>query len=80
MYPQEPDSWVSIVSDYGWTARARSPTEAEDFSSNLCVQTGSRAHPASYVMGIGGSFPERKAWLGPDAYHSPASSAKVKKQ
>jgi hypothetical protein len=40
-----------------WTAELRSPTEAEDFSSNLCVQTDSGAHPASYTMGTGGSFP-----------------------
>jgi hypothetical protein len=28
-------------------------TEAEDFSSSLCVQTGSGAHPASCTMGTG---------------------------
>jgi hypothetical protein len=32
-----------------------------DFSSSLCVQTGSGAHPASYTMGTGGSFPGDKA-------------------
>jgi hypothetical protein len=31
----------------------RSPTGAEDFSSSLCVQTGSGAHPASYPMSTG---------------------------
>jgi hypothetical protein len=31
----------------------RSPAEARDFSSNLCVQTGSGAHPASCTMGTG---------------------------
>jgi hypothetical protein len=47
-------SSVSIVSDYGLDDRAievRSPAEAKDFSSNLCVQTGSGAHPASCPMG-----------------------------
>jgi hypothetical protein len=47
----------SIVSDYGLDDRVievRSPTEAEDFSSSPCVQTGSEAHPASYPMGTGG--------------------------
>jgi hypothetical protein len=39
-----------------WTAGVRSLTEAEDLSSNLCIQTGSEAHPASYTMDIGGSF------------------------
>jgi hypothetical protein len=56
----EPGSSGSIVSDYGLDDRAigvRSPAGAEDFSSILCVQTGSGAHPASCPMGTGGSFP-----------------------
>jgi hypothetical protein len=47
-------SSVSIVSDYGLDNRAmgvRSPAGAKDFSSILCVQTGSGAHPASCPMG-----------------------------
>jgi hypothetical protein len=36
-----------------WTIEVRSPTGAEDFSSSLCVQIGSGAHPASYSMGTG---------------------------
>jgi hypothetical protein len=54
----------SIVSDYGLDDRAigvRSPAQAKDFSSNLCVQTGSGAHPASCTMGTGGPFPGGKA-------------------
>jgi hypothetical protein len=46
----------SIVSDNVVDNRAievRSPAEAKDFSSNLCVQTGSEAHPASCTMGAG---------------------------
>jgi hypothetical protein len=35
----------------------RSPAGAKDFSSNLCVQTGSEAHPASCTMGTGSPFP-----------------------
>jgi hypothetical protein len=54
-------SSVSIVSGYGLDDRAievRSAAEAKDFfSSNLCVQTGSGAHPASCTMGTGGSSP-----------------------
>jgi hypothetical protein len=49
-------SSVSIVSGYGLDDREiefRSPAEAKDFSSNLCVQTGSGAHPASCTMGTG---------------------------
>jgi hypothetical protein len=71
----------SIVSDYGLDDRAievRSPTGAEDFSSSLCVQTGSGAHPASYPMGTGGPFPGDKVRPGRDADHSPPSSAEVK--
>jgi hypothetical protein len=58
----------------------RYPTEAEDFSSNLCVQTGSGAHPSSYTMRNGGSFPGCKARPGRDADLSPPSSAEVKKE
>jgi hypothetical protein len=70
----------SIVSDYGLDDRAvgvRSPAGAEDFSSNLCVQTGSGANPASCTMGTGGPFPGGKARPGRDADHSPQSSAEV---
>jgi hypothetical protein len=63
-----------------WTAGVRSLTEAEDFSSNLCVQISSGAYPASYKMGTRGSFPGGKARPGRDADHSPPSSAEVKKE
>jgi hypothetical protein len=65
----------SIVSDYGMDIRAigvRSPAGAKDFPSNLCVQTGSGAHPASCTMGTGGPFPGGKARPGRDADHSPS--------
>jgi hypothetical protein len=71
------------VSDYGLDDRAievRSLTGAEDFSSSPCVQTGSGAHPASYPMGTGGSFPGGKAQPGRHADHSPPSSADVKNE
>jgi hypothetical protein len=71
-------SSVSIVSDYGLDDWVWSPTEAEDFSSSLCVQTGSGAHPASCPMGTGGSFPGGKARPGRYADHSPPSSAEIK--
>jgi hypothetical protein len=64
----------SIVSDYGLDDRAigvRSPAGANDFSSILCVQTGSGAHPA------GGPFPRGKARPGRDSDQSPPSSAEV---
>jgi hypothetical protein len=55
-----------------------SPTEAEDFSSSPCVQTGSGAHPASCPVGAGGPFPGGKARPGRGADPSPPSSAEVK--
>jgi hypothetical protein len=58
----------------------RSPTEAEDISSILGIQTGSGAHLASCTMGTGGPFPGGKARLGRDANHSLPSSAKVKNE
>jgi hypothetical protein len=73
-------SSVSIVSDCGLDDLAIgvwSPAGAKDFSSNLCVQTGSGAHPASCTMGTGGPFPGGKARPGRDADHSPPSSAEV---
>jgi hypothetical protein len=57
----------SIVSDYGLDDRAigvRFPAGAKDFSSNLCVQTGSGAHPVSCPVGTGGPFPGAKRGRG----------------
>jgi hypothetical protein len=63
----EPGSSGSIVSDYGLDYRAigvRSLAGAKEFSSNLCVQTGSGAHPASCTMCTGGPFPGAKRGWG----------------
>jgi hypothetical protein len=60
-------SSVSIVSDYGLDDRAigvRSPAGSKDLSSNLCVQTGSEAQPASCTMRTGGPFPGAKCGRG----------------
>jgi hypothetical protein len=57
----------SIVSDYGLDDRAigvRFPAGPKDFSYNLCVQTGSGAHPVSCTLGTGGSFPRVKRGRG----------------
>jgi hypothetical protein len=65
---------IRVVSGYGLDDRAigvRSPAGAKDFSSSLCVQTGSGAHPASCTMGTGCPFPWGKARPGRDADHSP---------
>jgi hypothetical protein len=72
----EPGSSVSILvmSGYGQDDRAievRSTPEVKDFSSSLCVQIGSAAHPASCSMGTGGPFPGGKARPGRDTDHSP---------
>jgi hypothetical protein len=74
-----PGSSGSIVSDYGLdrAIKVRSPAEAKDFSSNLCVQTCSEAHPASYIMGTGSPFSGGKERSGRDAQHSPPSSTDI---
>jgi hypothetical protein len=54
---------------------------AKDFSSNLCVQTGSGAHPASCPIGTEGPFPGAKARPGRDDHDSPPpSSAEVENE
>jgi hypothetical protein len=76
----EPGSSVSIASDYGLEDRAievRFLAGAKDFSSGVCVQTGSGAHPASCTMGTAGPFARAKARPGRDADHSPPSSAEA---
>jgi hypothetical protein len=76
----EPGSSVSIVSGYGldnWAIEVRSPAEAKSFSSNLCVQTGSGAHPASCTMGTEDPFLGGKSRQGRDADHSTPSSDEV---
>jgi hypothetical protein len=55
----EPGSSVSIVSGYGLDDRkigVRSPAGTKDFSSSLCLQTGSGAHPASCPLGTDDPF------------------------
>jgi hypothetical protein len=77
---QEPGSSGSIVSDYGLVDRAigvGSPAGAKDFSSIICVQTGSGAHPSSCTAGTGDPFPRGKARPGHDPDHSPPSSVEV---
>jgi hypothetical protein len=52
---------VGLTTD--WTTGAKSPSGAKDFSSSLCVQTSSEAHPASYPMGTGSLSPGVKREL-----------------
>jgi hypothetical protein len=49
----------------GFNPRHRKTT----FSSSLCAQTSSEAHPAFYPMDTGGPFPGAKARPGRDADH-----------
>jgi hypothetical protein len=53
------------------------PGRARDFSLLHNIQTGSGAHPASYTIGTGGSFPGGMR-PGRETDHSPSSSAEVR--
>jgi hypothetical protein len=60
-------SSVSIVSDYGLddqVMEVRSRQRQEDFSFNLCFQTGSRTHPSSCSVCTEGIFSGVKRGLG----------------
>jgi hypothetical protein len=61
-----------------WAAGVRTPTEVEDFSSNLCLALGPTQPPIQWVAGS--SFPRDKARPERDADHSPPSSADVKEE
>jgi hypothetical protein len=65
------------VTSYGLDGRGFDSRQKQDFSLPHSVQTGSGAHPASYSIGTGGSFPGRKR-QGREADHPPPSSAEVK--
>jgi hypothetical protein len=54
--------------------------EAKDYSANLCVQTGSEAHPASCPMGTGDPLTAAKARPGRDADYSPPSGTEIKNE
>jgi hypothetical protein len=68
--------WVQCLTT-DWMTGVQSPAEAKDFSSSLCVQTSSEAHPASCTMGTGDSFPGGKARPGRDSGQSPPQSTEV---
>jgi hypothetical protein len=52
--------WFSAGLRAGWSV-VRIPAETGNLPLHHCIQTGSGAHPASYPMGTGGSFPGGKA-------------------
>jgi hypothetical protein len=47
-----------------WSTVIRSLAEAKDFSSSVCIQISSEAHPSSYPMGTGGPIPGVKRGRG----------------
>jgi hypothetical protein len=58
------DSSLCTALGYGLDdrgSRVRFPVGAGNFSLHHSVQNGSAAHPASYPMGMRGSFPGGKA-------------------
>jgi hypothetical protein len=63
----------------GWSGSDPRQSRRE-FSSSLCVQTGSGVCPASYPMGTRGPFPGAKVRPGHNANHSPPSTAKAKNE
>jgi hypothetical protein len=71
---------VNLGTVYAHLTLSLQMKKAEDFSSSLCIQTGSGAHPASCTMGTRCPFPGGKARPGRDADHSPPSSAEVKNE
>jgi hypothetical protein len=74
--------WVQCLAT-GWTigrSRFDPRQRRKDFSSILCVQTGSGVHPASCTIGTGGPFPGAKAQPGSDDNHSPPSTAEVENE
>jgi hypothetical protein len=68
---------LSLIYFYDRVIEVQSLAGAEDFSSSLCVQTGSGAHPAFCPVGTGGPSSRGKTQPGRDADHSPPSSAEV---
>jgi hypothetical protein len=76
----QPGSSVSIVIGYGLGERGSIPDRGRGSLLYRLLPAGSGAHPASYTMGTGGSFPGGKARPGRDADHWPPSSAEVKKE
>jgi hypothetical protein len=68
--------WYSVGLRAGWS-RVLVPARAGNFSLCHRAQIGSRAHPASYAVDTGDSFPGSKR-PGREAVRSPLTSAEVK--
>jgi hypothetical protein len=67
------DNSVGIATAYGLDGRGSIPARGKRFFSIALLL----AHPTSYPMGNGGSFPDGKTGEH-EIYHSPPSSSEVK--
>jgi hypothetical protein len=77
---RSPDGSVGVALDYGLDdrgSRFRFPAGTGNLSLHHRIQNGSGAHPASYPVGTGGSFPGVKR-PGREADHSFLSRAEFK--
>jgi hypothetical protein len=75
-------SMLLCKTDYRQDDGFRSPAEAKNFSSSLCVQTSSETHPDSCPLGTGFLSPGGgggKVRSGSEPDRSSPSSAEVKK-
>jgi hypothetical protein len=63
-----------------WQSRFDPRQRQKDFSSSLCAQISSGAHPASCTLDSGGPFLGAKAWPRHGAEHSPPSSTEVENE
>jgi hypothetical protein len=52
------ENFVPLSIIYGLDNQVSIPGKGRDFFLRHRVQTGPGAHPASYPMGVGGSFPD----------------------
>jgi hypothetical protein len=73
-------SSISIVTGSGLGDQHSVPNRGGGFFLYPLCSADSGAHPASYTVGTGGSYPRGKARPGRDADHSPTSSAEFKKE
>jgi hypothetical protein len=71
--------WIYFMYFVVQWARAGRPADRGSISGRgeRIFRLTSGAHPASCTMGTGGPFPGAKARMGPNADHSPPSSAEV---
>jgi hypothetical protein len=70
--------FIPLTTD--WTTGIRSPAEANDFSSSLCVQTSTEAHPASCTIFSVAPFPGGRSRPACDADQSPGPTVEVKNE